>query len=113
MTENEKRQITDLRHAGKTMLEIADLLDLTLSTVKTFCTRNKIVSTVYTHCLTCGKELSQGAGYKRRKFCCKRCKDDWWNHNPHRRNKCPVCGRPTSGKYCSSKCYREDRYGRD
>lgn len=81
MTENEKQRIQDLRRAGRTLIEIADRLSLSISSIKTYCSRNNIRSVVYKECLCCGKALVQMDGHKRRKFCCKACKDTWWNRH--------------------------------
>lgn len=80
MTNDTKMMIHDLRRAGFTLNAIAELTDTTISSIKTYCSRNRIHSILFQECLSCGKPLTQLPGKKRSKYCCKKCKDDWWNH---------------------------------
>ena len=81
MTDETKKTIRDLRRAGFTLNAIADLTGATISSIKTYCSRNGIRNILFQECLTCGKTLTQLPGRKRSKYCCKKCKDDWWNHH--------------------------------
>lgn len=76
-----KDKIRDLRRAGFTLSAIVELTGSSVSAVKSYCSRNHIRSVLYQECLYCGKPLVQMPGRKRTKYCCRKCKDDWWNHH--------------------------------
>ncbi len=137
MTNNERNEITRLRKAGMSINEIADELDLSRNTVKSFCRRNNM--TVRSEkkpeiilpkngekefCLYCGKPLVQTPGRRQKKFCNDRCRNHYWNiHLRDVKRKamyeytCPACGNTfyaygnRNRKYCSHECYIKGRFG--
>ena len=133
MTDHQKTQIMELRAAGKGYGSIARTLGLSQNTVKSFCRRNSIhesgvePSSAFTgevaHCENCGQEIQQIAKRKRKRFCCDKCRNEWWNKHLDQVKrkavyefKCPHCGKTfqTYGdkrrKYCSHECYIAARF---
>ena len=134
MNDNQKTQITKLRAAGNGYGSIARMLGISLNTVKSFCRRNNINETATaeqslaftgetSRCENCGREIRQIAKRKRKRFCCDKCRNEWWNSHLDQVKrkaiydfKCPHCGRPfqTYGdrrrKYCSHECYIVARF---
>lgn len=75
-------------------------------------------------CLSCGVTLVILPGRKRKKFCSDACRMKWWNSHKYLIKKkavyeftCAYCKKPFTAygnagrKYCSHKCYIEDRFG--
>lgn len=136
MTDNQKSQIINLRSAGNGYGKIAHTLGISLNTVKSFCRRNGINGSVLTEpavmlpdgttrCENCGREIQQIAKRKKKRFCCDKCRNAWWNsHLDQVRRKaiydfrCPYCGKEfhvygdRRRKYCSHECYIADRFNK-
>lgn len=134
MTDNQKSQIIKLRATGNGYGKIAQTLDISLNTVKSFCRRNDINGNTMTEpsvtltgettaCENRGREIQQIAKRKKKRFCCDKCRNEWWNsHLDQVKRKdvynfrCPHCGKEfkTYGdkrrKYCSHECYIADRF---
>ena len=134
--EREKMEaIARLRKQGCGYKSIAKFLDMNESTVKTFCRRNglrpvdlnktadRMVNTDR-FCKNCGAELHQRPKGKKKKFCCDRCRNTWWNSHLDEVNRkaiydfvCPTCGKEfhvygdRNRKYCSHPCYIKARFG--
>lgn len=71
--------LTQMRIEGKKPTEIAKTLGLSVNTVKSHIRRHPdIPNTV--HCLNCGIPVKQTEGRKMKKFCCDRCRSNWWNY---------------------------------
>ena len=132
MTDNQKIQIAKMRSAGDGYGKIAQKLGISLNTIKSFCRRNDIDGTItpaaketkeITYCENCGQEIRQIAKQKRKRFCCDKCRNAWWNkHLGQVRRKtvyhftCPQCGKEfhiygdKRRKYCSHDCYIAARF---
>lgn len=134
MTDNQKSQIIKLRAAGNGYGKIARMIGISPNTVKSFCRRNNIsietkedtatnILGETTHCENCGREIQQVAKRKKKRFCCDKCRNAWWNSHLDQVKrkavytfKCPNCGRDFQiygdkrRKYCSHECYIADRY---
>ena len=134
MTDNQKAQIIKLRAAGNGYGKIAQTIGISVNTVKSFCRRNDIngdmaavLSVILTGettaCENCGREIQQIAKRKKKRFCCDKCRNEWWNsHLDQVKRKavyhfrCPYCGKEFSiygdkrRKYCSHECYIADRF---
>lgn len=134
MTANQKAQIIKLRAAGNGYGKIAQTIGISVNTVKSFCRRNgingdtTIVPSVVltgetTACDNCGREIQQIAKRKKKRFCCDKCRNEWWNsHLDQVKRKavydfrCPHCGKEfhiygdRRRKYCSHECYIADRF---
>lgn len=136
MTENQKILIGNLRAAGFGYKKIAEQMELSENTIKTYCRRNSLGGNLAMQdgsdqadkhvCRYCGVEVEQKPGRKEKKFCSDKCRNKWWNkHLDKVRRKavyqfeCPHCQRPFTAygnanrKYCSHECYIEDRFGGD
>ncbi len=135
MTEEQERQITDLRNAGMGYTAIANRLDLTKIEIRAFCKsyglmdrvqrRAEVPKTVPGCCKNCGKKLKNTTGNKKRLFCSDRCRMDWWNAHPDQVQRkayytftCAFCGDEFTSygnrnrKYCCHECYIYDRYSK-
>ncbi len=133
MTKEQKLKITALREAGYSYCDIANEIELSEGTVKSYCRRNGLMGKVKSaeeqdvrHCLFCGKEVRQNPGRKEKKFCSDTCRSKWWNKHlgevnrkSMRTYKCAYCHKPFKAyesagrKYCCHECYIEDRFGGD
>ena len=122
MTDEQKRQIGSYRTRGKSYRQIAELMNMPISTVKTFCSRN-FKSKSGSLCEQCGMPVEQTPGRKHKRFCTDRCRMSWWNsHQDLVKRKanyfitCQHCGKSFISygnkhrKYCCHECYIEERY---
>lgn len=132
MHEEQKRVISALRLQGGSYAEIADYLNLSPNTVKSFCLRNKITPVSQTGledadnpkgtCKNCGATLEQVPSGRKKTFCSDRCRYIWWNHERQRkayRLTCRYCGQTFislgnhSKRFCSKKCMNLARYEKE
>lgn len=131
MTEEQKKQIKDLRGKGEGYKKIAQEIGLSENTVKSFCRRvlvqkQEVAAPIksVSVCECCGKPIEQIPGRKKRRFCSDTCRQKWWNSHLHLvqrkavyRLKCHHCGRifeiygNSRRKYCSHACYIAERFG--
>lgn len=129
ITERQKQRIRDMRMAGFSYGEIAEMTDLSANTVKSLCYRENIEclngeAGTYDCCKACGKPLRHNPGRKRKLFCDDKCRSDWWNRNrgwARRKDAyrliCHYCGAEFDSygnrnrKYCGRDCYTASRYG--
>ena len=121
MTNKEKEMIMQLRQSGQGYKKIAAALNISPSSVKTFCHRHPVeVSTETTErsCPVCGVRLVNTPHKKPKKFCSDKCRMKWWNSYPELvKHKvmttwiCSYCGKEFQNrghverKYCSRACY--------
>ena len=134
MTDIQKRQIAEMRHAGTAISKIADILGISRNTVKSYCKRHNIdvggtlsyqIGDV-TLCEQCGKEITQNSLKRYKRFCSDKCRNKWWNTHPNLvtrkafyEHTCKHCGKPFSAygnarrKFCSHECYIAERFGGD
>ncbi len=131
MTAFEKQQVLEMRSLGFTYSHIATTLSLPEGTVKSYCIRAAKKGLLTppappeSVCKQCGAEIIQVEHRKKRLFCCKKCRQKWWNAHPYlvRRSSkalyhfvCPTCGKPFTAYgnpnriYCSHACYITSRY---
>ena len=120
MNNIEREQIIALRAAGQSYARIADALNLSVNSVKSFCRRNAMSSGVgssikhikteaplgATACEQCGCPVQQMPGRKRKRFCSDACRTAWWNaHRTQVRQK-------TMHTFCCARCGMQfSRYG--
>jgi endogenous inhibitor of DNA gyrase (YacG/DUF329 family) len=126
-------QIAQLRADGESYARIAEILDLSINTIKSFCRRKNLgiavidveIQYVDTKCKHCGIPLIQNAGKKRKQFCSDQCRMAWWKGNRNTlkqtawyKKKCDFCRKTFNSygnkhrKYCSHSCYIQARFGR-
>lgn len=136
MTEIQKQRIHYMRLEGKSYGEIGNILNVSESTVKSFCRRNNLTGygkekvkvegnqIIHTVCQQCGKSLGKSTHMKTRRFCCIECRRAWWSANEDKLNRkayyiavCAQCGKAFDSygnnhrKYCSHHCYILARFG--
>lgn len=128
-----QEQITKLRADGESYTRIAEILHLSINTIKSFCRRNNLsiassdvkAEQVSTDCKLCGKPLIRNPGKRVKLFCSDQCRMAWWkgNRNKVRQTawyefRCDHCGKSSRSygnrhrKYCSHSCYIQSRFGR-
>lgn len=133
MTGEQKQQIYLLRKTGASFGDISAKLGLPRNTVKTFCWRNGLSDAELAapqenkgymgFCKNCGKQLDQQAKSRPKKFCCDKCRLQWWTANSGQLNRktlltlvCANCGAEFScyasqkRRYCGHGCYIAHRY---
>ena len=126
MTAEQKIQIDELRKAGNGYKSISIRLNLSVNTVKSYCQRHHVESPKLPKnirlCLQFGQEVLQTPHRKAKKFCCDKCRMNWWKAHSAIIDKksqqifiCPVCGEEFSAyssskqKYCSRICYGKSK----
>lgn len=123
MTELEKKKVMQLRAKGLGYGTIANQMNISENTVKSFCRRNKDKDGVLC-CLHCGSEIPKTGAWKRKKFCSDKCCMAWWNshreevtHRVVQELECRHCHKTFTvygnrkAKFCSIECYMTDRFG--
>ena len=124
MTDYEKTQILLLQEKGYGYKKIATTLRLSVNAVKGYMKRSRPtegespVEVIQGLCLMCGKPLVQHPNRKQKKYCCAKCRNDWWNNHQDQvqrkayyKHSCPQCGVEfeSYGRknriYCSRACY--------
>ena len=139
MTNEQKEKIKELRLQGMGYKGIANIINLSRDSVRSFCKRNslegmsalailnieeKIQKNVLCSC--CMKPLKQKTTGKNRRFCSDSCRRKWWKEHQEARNPkasaiyhftCSYCGSTFTAygnnkrKYCNHSCYIKDRFG--
>ena len=125
MTNKQKQQIEFHRGNGASYAAIADKLDVSENTIKSFCRRNNLgsarasgqVQPVADTCPNCDMPLNHKTKAKKKRFCSDKCRLDWWAAHPEAMKRkavyhfvCPVCGTAFTAygnakrKYCSRAC---------
>ena len=124
MTTAQKQRIEYLRSKGESYGAIANDLDISENTVKSYCRRNNIgvairqeESAVNT-CANCGSPLQHTPRAKQKRFCSDQCRMAWWKAHPEAVNRksvylfvCLNCRKEFEAygnknrKYCSRACY--------
>ena len=128
MTDNQRNEIQRLRQSGMGYVKIAQMLDLSANTVKSFCQRNPLVKNALTSapdtCPQCGARLPANSGRKSRRFCSSECRTRYWSKHQAQivrktavASVCAACGKTFTDyagkgrKYCSHACYIKARFG--
>lgn len=128
VSKENKKTIIELRKASKSYDFIASQLGLTKSAVQNVCRQAGLAGKKAKQrkkCKQCGALLPEDAP-KRKIFCCKKCREDWWNKHQHLVQKrhpvityCKTCGKPIENyksyqkQYCDAHCFRMAKFGRD
>ena len=78
MSKRERRELERMRLDGYGPTRIAEELELSVNTVKSYIRRHpSLKNAVY--CLQCGRAVPQTPGRKRKKFRCNQCRSRFWN----------------------------------
>ena len=125
MTDLETVAVDRMMGYGLGYIRIAKLTGISPNTLKNYCkTRNIPVKTVEadSFCGNCGKPISFYGTRQNKRFCCDRCRNQWWNAHQDmvRRDAwyetvCLHCGKTfrsywnRNRKYCCRKCYTDSR----
>ena len=122
MNKEQKASIIKMRSDGMTFSEIANQLQLSINTVKSFYRRNAKTKSQFETCMHCGKPIVQTEHKRQKKFCSDKCRTSWWNAHQEQINKkafytlvCQYCGKEFESygnknrKYCSRACYQQSR----
>ena len=134
MDDIQKERIKSLRANGCGYAKIAQTMNISENTVKSFCRRNEIsrepdgeynkpdISDKL--CRQCGAPLRNTPGRRQKLFCGAECRRIYWKENQNRINRrsavkyiCSVCGKSffdyskNKRKYCSRDCYTAGRHG--
>lgn len=120
MDGEEKSMVVRLHAQGVSFSKIAEQLNISVNTIKSFCGRN----TNTQFCFNCSKPVVQPRGARYKKFCSDKCRMKWWNtHTENVKRKavyefrCGRCGCVFQAygndhrKYCSRNCYVNARFG--
>ena len=138
MTEQQAKQIREMREQGIGYRSIALTVGLSRDIVRNFCksrglsgygsalTKNIREQVMLGKaCLYCGKEMKQPDTGRPKKFCSDKCRREWWIGHPERINRkesamypavCVRCGKEflsygnRKRKYCSHDCYIKARF---
>ena len=128
MTGEQKRCVQEMRINGDSYAQIAERLDLSVNTIKSYCQRNHlgcdVISATDTPaflCAHCGKPMRL-ANRPGKRFCSDACRMAWWKAHPGHLQRsavyhftCAICEKPFAAygkanrKYCSRACYGQSK----
>ena len=120
MTVEEKNKVLTLTREGKSIREIAELMNFPKSTVALIAEQKDRVKE-FIECPGCGKTIIHPLPHTGRwqKYCNSECKNKFYReskYKKHVRSICQCCGKEffqytnTDWKYCSRECYINARY---
>ncbi|MDD4366049.1 MAG: LuxR C-terminal-related transcriptional regulator [Eubacteriales bacterium] len=122
MNKQEISTLNVMRSKGKTAIEIASALNLSVNTVRSYIRRHPPKYTVQSYCRYCEKPVLQVSGRKVKLFCSDKCRNAWWKEHSetikrktYYRFTCDYCGKEFESygnknrKYCSRECYANSR----
>ena len=122
MTDEQKKEIDDLRQQGLGYVKIGQVMGISDNTVRSYCRRSRLLSNMVL-CPRCGKPVKHRPGRKPRRFCSDACRTAWWNGHLDQVDRkavyqfiCVNCGKEFSAygnahrKYCSHACYITHRF---
>jgi len=129
MNMEEQRKVKLLRDEGLSYTQIANRMDISVNTIKSYCKRNSLgviqsTKTQTALCESCSKPIKQNTGRKVKRFCSDACRNTWWNKHiqlvKRQANYECTCLNCTNSfisygnktrKYCCHACYIEHRFG--
>lgn len=122
MTQHEIEMLGLMRSKGKSAVDIASALQISVNTVRSYIRRHPAKDEIYISCRQCGAPILQVKGRKVKLFCSDICRNAWWKAHPERINRkayyhmnCEYCGKEflsygnQNRKYCSRACYADSR----
>lgn len=121
MKPQDKIAIDSLRSEGKSIGEIAQLLNLSPNTLRSHIRRHPTPDNAVC-CMHCGKPVLQPPHHRKKRFCSYVCRMQWWRAHPEAIKKkayyvltCCRCGKEFTSygnknrKYCCRECYIASR----
>ena len=84
MTKHEIEILNVMRSRGKTAMDIALALQISVNTVRSYIRRHPPEDAVRVECRQCGKPILQVKGRKAKYFCSDKCRNAWWNAHPEK-----------------------------
>lgn len=123
MKMQEVKKIRELRNKGLSYMKIAEGLNLSVDTIKSYCKRNGLGKEFLSKrnklsCSFCAKPVEQNLGRKKKRFCSNVCRNKWWSQHPNLMQKkanyaceCLYCHTSfisygnKKRKYCCHACY--------
>lgn len=121
MTDGDMERISSLKQQGKSAASIAEMLDISVNTVKSYLRRHPEPEDAHA-CPQCGKAVMQNRGRKEKRFCTDKCRMGWWRSHQAEMNKkayytlvCQQYGKEfvsygnQGRKFCSRECYGKHR----
>ena len=87
MTDEQKFCIIQFRSEGMTYSEIAQKLNISINTVKSFYRRHTQTNMPKGQCKQCGKPITQSKRTREKKFCSDKCRMAWWKLHADEMNK--------------------------
>jgi len=135
INKSEKEKIKIMRRRGYSYSKIAIALNISENTIKSFCRRNNLSGIknneakekkeIDTVCKQCGNPLIKTKQGQPKKFCCDKCRREWWKANDDCINRkayydttCLECGDKfrsygnKNRKFCSHTCYIKNRFNK-
>lgn len=139
MMNEQKQKIQLMRHQGQSYKQIAQALDISENTIKSYCRRNSVIKQnidvhnskaieakeIYKYCKQCEKSIEQNKKGQRKKFCSEECRRKWWKANEDKLSKkayytliCSMCKRAFESygnknrRFCSHNCYINMRFNK-
>lgn len=119
LTDEQKDKIRTLRMAGWGYRSIANKLEISVNTIKSFCRRHD-VPVERGLCRYCGGNVRDIPGKKKKIFCNDSCRSKYWAEHRNEISTasvftCRHCGKEFRAygrrKYCSEPCYFAERFG--
>ena len=77
MTKHEIEILNVMRSRGKTAMDIALTLQISVNTVRSYIRRHPPEDAVWVECHQCGKPILQVKGRKAKCFCSDKCRNAW------------------------------------
>ena len=120
-----KDKVLTLYKSKMTASDIAFILEISVAAVDNYI-KSLEEENDFQFCENCGKRMVSIKGKKQKRFCCDKCRNEWWNSHQDKVNKkayyvhtCACCRRKfvsysnKNAKYCSHKCYIKHRYNKE
>ena len=100
MTKYQIEVLNTMRGRGKSAMDIALALHISVNTIRSYMRRHPPEDVLQVECLWCGKPIVQVKGRKAKRFCSDKCRNTWWNAHPEKvqrkayyRLTCAYCGK--------------------
>ena len=108
-------EVKELREKNFTYEKIADMLNISFSTVGRICRKYNLSKKCIVTCRYCGNVFVQNSGWRKKEFCNESCRKKWWNKRGKTEYICETCGKlfrdyeSRKRKFCSRECFLRRR----